>query len=57
MLSDKEEVLASKLSLVGSHSWSDLQSQLTANLSIKVDGFEENMPLSYRRLHFQGYIP
>ena len=46
MLSDKEEVLASKLSLVGSRSWSDLQSQLTANLSIKVEGFEENMPLS-----------
>lgn len=46
MLSDKEEVLASRLSLVGSRSWSDLQSQLTANLSIKVEGFEENMPLS-----------
>lgn len=46
MLSDKEEVLASKLSLVGSNSWSDLQGQLTANLSIKVEGFEENMPLS-----------
>ena len=46
MLSDKEEVLASRLSLVGSRSWSDLQSQLTANLSIKVEGFKENMPLS-----------
>lgn len=46
MLSDKEEVLASKLRLVGSNSWSDLQGQLTANLSIKVEGFEENMPLS-----------
>lgn len=46
MLSDKEEVLASKLSLVGSNSWGDLQGQLTANLSIKVEGFEENMPLS-----------
>lgn len=46
MLSDKEEVLASRLSLVGSNSWGDLQSQLTANLSIKVEGFEENMPLS-----------
>ena len=46
MLSDKEEVLASKLRLVGSNSWSDLQSQLTANLSIKVEGFDEMMPLS-----------
>lgn len=46
MLSDKEEVLASKLKLVGSNSWSDLQGQLTANLSIKVEGFEEKMPLS-----------
>ncbi len=46
MLSDKEEVLASKLSLVGSSSWGDLQGQLTANLSIKVEGFDENMPLS-----------
>ncbi len=46
MLSDKEEVLASRLSLVGSNSWGDLQSQLTANLSIKVEGFEEKMPLS-----------
>ena len=46
MLSDKEEVLASKLSLVGSNSWSDLQSNLTSNLMIKVKGFKEAMPLS-----------
>ena len=46
MLSDKEEVLASRLRLVGSSSWGDLQGQLTANLSIKVEGFDENMPLS-----------
>ena len=46
MLSDKEEILASKLNLVGSSSWGDLQSQLTANLSIKVEGFDEKMPLS-----------
>ena len=46
MLSDKEEILASKLRLVGSNSWGDLQGQLTANLSINVEGFEENMPLS-----------
>ena len=49
MLSDKEEVLASKLSLVGSSSWSDLQGQLTANLSVKVEGFDEEMPLSAAR--------
>ena len=46
MLSDKEEVLASKLNLVGSSSWSDLQSALTSNLMIKVDGFDQKMPLS-----------
>lgn len=46
MLTDKEEVLSSKLSLVGSSSWSDLQGMLTSNLSIKVDGFDECMPLS-----------
>ena len=46
MLSDKEEVLASKLELVGSNSWSDLQSQLTSNLMIKVKGFKDAMPLS-----------
>lgn len=46
MLSDKEEVLANKLRIVGSSSWSDLQGQLTANLSIKVEGFEEELPLS-----------
>ena len=46
MLSEKEEVLASKLSLVGSNSWSDLQSNLTSNLMIKVEGFSEEMPLS-----------
>lgn len=46
MLSDKEEILASKLSLVGSSSWGDLQGMLTSNLSIKVEGFDENLPLS-----------
>ena len=45
MLSDKEEVLESKLRLVGSNAWSDLQSQLTSNLMIKVDG-QGVMPLS-----------
>lgn len=46
MLSEKEEKLESELSLVASSSWSDLQSNLTSNLMIKVDGFEEKMPLS-----------
>lgn len=46
MLSEKEEVLASKLSLVGSDAWSDLQSNLTSNLMIEVEGFKEKMPLS-----------
>lgn len=46
MLSDKEEVLASKLSMVASSSWSDLQSQATANLMIKVKGFKEKLSLS-----------
>lgn len=46
MLSEKEEILASKLEMVGSNSWSDLQSQLTSNLMIKVEGFDEAMPLS-----------
>ena len=46
MLTEKEEILASKLEMVGSNSWSDLQSQLTSNLMIKVEGFDELMPLS-----------
>ena len=45
MLSEKEEILASKLSLVGSDSWSDLQSQLTSNMLIKVKGIKEELPL------------
>ena len=46
MLSEKEEILASKLQMVGSNSWSDLQSQLTSNIMIKVEGFDDEMPLS-----------
>lgn len=46
MLSDKEEILASKLKMVGSDSWGDLQSKLTSNIMIKVPGFDEEMPLS-----------
>lgn len=46
MLSDKEESLYAKLRMVASDSWSDLQSKLTSNLMIKVDGFDEAMPLS-----------
>jgi pepF/M3 family oligoendopeptidase len=46
MLSEKEEVLYSKLRMVSSDGWSALQSKLTSNLSIKVEGFKEAMPLS-----------
>ena len=46
MLSDKEEVLASKLQLVGSSSWGELQNKLTSNLSIAVEGVEGTHPLS-----------
>lgn len=46
LLSDKEEILYSKLSMVGSDSWSEIQSKLTSNLSIKVKGFKDPMPLS-----------
>ena len=46
LLSDKEEILYSKLSMVGSDSWGEIQSKLTSNLSIKVKGFKEHMPLS-----------
>ena len=49
MLSEKEEILYSKLSMVASSSWSDLQSNLTSNLSIKVKGFKDKMPLSMVR--------
>ena len=45
MLSDKEEILASKLQLVGSSSWSDLQNKLTSNLKITVEGMEGTYPL------------
>lgn len=46
MLTDKEEILESKLSMVASNAWSNLQSQLTSNLMIKVEGLDEEMPLS-----------
>ena len=45
MLSDKEEILASKLQLVGSSAWSDLQNKLTSNLKISVAGMEGIYPL------------
>ena len=44
MLSDKEEVMASKFEMVASDSWSYLQDQLTSNLLVKVKG--KKMPLS-----------
>ena len=45
MLSDSEEILASKLQLVGSSGWSQLQGNLTSNLAIDVEGYGENLPL------------
>ena len=46
MLSSKEEILASKLKMVSSSAWSDLQQKLTSNLSIKVKGMKGRLPLS-----------
>lgn len=43
MLSDAEEILASKLQLVGSSGWSQLQGNLTSNLSVEYNG--NNYPL------------
>ena len=45
MLSDNEEILASKLQMVGSSGWSQLQGNLTSNLLIDVKGYGENLPL------------
>lgn len=45
MLSDSEEILASKLQLVGSSGWSQLQGNLTSNLVIDVEGYGSNLPL------------
>ncbi len=47
MLSDKEEVMASKFGMVASDSWSYLQDLLTSNLLVKVKG--KKMPLSEAR--------
>ena len=49
MLSEKEEILYSKLRMVASDGWSDLQSKLTSNITIKVKGFKDPMPLSQCR--------
>ena len=45
-LSDKEELILSKYDQIAGSSWSDLQSKLTSNLQIKVEGFENKMPLA-----------
>ena len=45
MLSDSEEILASKLQLVGSSGWSQLQGNITSNLVIDVEGYGNNLPL------------
>lgn len=46
MLSDKEEMLYAKLQMVASDSWGDLQSKLTSNIKIKVEGIDDELPLS-----------
>jgi len=45
-LSDKEELILSKYDQIAGSSWSDLQSKLTSNLKIKVEGFDKEMPLA-----------
>lgn len=46
LLSEQEEILASKLTMVASDSWSELQSKLTSNLLIEVPGQLKKLPLS-----------
>jgi pepF/M3 family oligoendopeptidase len=48
MLSDKEEVMFSRLNITGGASWGKLQSKLTSNLlvDIKLDGKEQKLPLT-----------
>ena len=45
-LSDKEEIILAKYDQISGSAWSDLQSKLTSNLSIKVEGFDKEMPLA-----------
>ncbi len=48
MLSEAEEVIASKLSITGSTAWSTLQSKLTSTLTATIvrKGVEETLPIS-----------
>lgn len=51
MLSEKEEILASKLSITGSKAWSTLQSKLTSSLkvSIEQEGVLKELPITVVR--------
>jgi len=48
MLTDKEEVLYSRLNITGGASWGKLQGKLTSNLmvDIKLDGVDQKLPLT-----------
>ena len=55
MLSDAEEVLASKLQFVGSSSWGELQGKLTSNLMVEIEGMDGKFPLaSVRNMAFSA---
>ena len=55
MLSDAEEILASKLQMVGSSSWGELQGKLTSNLMIEIEGMGGKFPLaSVRNMAFSA---
>ena len=51
MLSEEEEILASKLSITGSKAWNTLQQKLTSSLkcTLEVDGEVKNMPITVVR--------
>lgn len=48
-LSDKEEIILAKYEQISGNAWSNLQSKLTSNLSIRVKGFDKAMPLAQVR--------
>ena len=51
LLSEQEEMLYSKLTMVASSSWSQLQGQLSSNLMVELelDGEQKSIPLSFAR--------
>ena len=51
LLSEAEEILASKLSITGSNAWSTLQSKLTSTLkcTLTQDGVEKELPITVIR--------